>query len=61
MGIIMGGLSVKILNRIHMFKPQTLRDVIHFAWIKDDQLVRQKRFTRPAPPMRAPIAIFPIN
>ena len=45
MGILLGGLSVKILNKIHMFKPQTLKDVIRFTWIKDDQLVNQKRFT----------------
>ena len=57
----MGGLRTKILNEIFMFQPQTLNDVIRFARMRDDQLVRQRRFTQPVPPVRAPLALPSAN
>jgi len=41
-----------------MFKPQTLKEAISLARMKDDQLSRQRRFSRPAPspPMRSTIS-----
>ena len=60
-GTFMGGLKTDISDGIRMFKPQTLREAISLARMKDDQLARQRRFVRPAPPMRAPLALPPIN
>jgi len=39
-GTFMGGLRSDISDDIRMFKPQTLKDVISFARMKDDQLMR---------------------
>ena len=50
-----------ISDGIRMFKPQTLKDAISFVRMKDDQLERQRRFIRPAPPVRAPLALPPTN
>ena len=58
-GTFMGGLKTDISDGIQMFKPQTLREAISLARMKDDQLARQRRFVRPAPPMRAPLALPP--
>lgn len=44
-----------------MFKPQTLKEAIVLTRMKDDQLIRQRRFFRPVPPMRAPLAPLSIN
>ena len=55
----MGGLRTDISDGIHMFKPQTLKDAISFARMKDDQLMRQRKFIRPTPPVRAPLAFSP--
>jgi hypothetical protein len=55
----MGGLKTDISDGIHIFKPQTLKDAISFARMKDDQLMRQMRFIRPAPPLRASLALSP--
>ena len=52
-GTFMGGLETNILDGMHMFKPQTLKDVIDLAWMKDDQLNKKRRFIRPTQPMRA--------
>ena len=60
-GTFMGGLKTDISDGIRMFKPQTLREAIGLARMKDDQLARQRRFVRPAPPMRAPLALPPTN
>jgi hypothetical protein len=49
-GTFMGGLKIEISDGIRMFKPQTLKEAINLARIKDDQLSRQRRFIRPAPP-----------
>ena len=42
-----------------MFKPQTLKEAISLARMKDDQLDRQRRFGRLALPMRAPLTLPP--
>ena len=57
----MGGLKTDISDGIRMFKPQALREVISLTRMKDDQLARQRRFVRPAPPMRAFLALPPTN
>jgi hypothetical protein len=55
----MGGLKTEILDGIRMFKPQTLKEAISLARMKDDQLSRQRRFSRPAPspPIRSTISV----
>jgi len=55
---IYGGLKTEISDGIRMFKPQTLKEAISLARMKDDQLSRQRRFSRPAPspPMRSTIS-----
>ncbi|XP_035549720.1 uncharacterized protein LOC118349417 [Juglans regia] len=60
-GTFMGGLKTEVSDGIRMFKPQTLKDAIRFARMRDDQLMRQRRFLRPAPPLRAPLALPPAN
>ena len=52
----MGGLKAEIADGIQMFKPQSLKEVINLARMRDDQLARERRFMR-LPPMRAPIAL----
>ena len=47
----MGDLRPNILDGIQMFKPQTLKEVINLARMKDDQLARQRRIGRLTPPM----------
>ena len=56
-GTFMGGLRPNISDGIRMFKPQTLKEVISLARMKDDQLVRQRKLVRLAPPTRAPLAL----
>ena len=46
----MGGLRPEISEAIHMFKPKTLKEAISLARMKDEQLQRQKEFSRPPPP-----------
>ncbi|KAA8538317.1 hypothetical protein F0562_027860 [Nyssa sinensis] len=60
-GTFMGGLKMDISDGIRMFKPQTLKKAIGLARMRDDQLTRQKRFVRPAPPLRAPLALPPVS
>ncbi|RVW13640.1 hypothetical protein CK203_088827 [Vitis vinifera] len=55
-GTFMGGLKAEIADGIQMFKPQSLKEVINLARMRDDQLARERRFMR-LPPMRAPIAL----
>ncbi|KAK8579978.1 hypothetical protein V6N12_070271 [Hibiscus sabdariffa] len=43
----MGGLKIEIADGIRMFKPKTLKEVISLARIRDDQLMRQRKFQRP--------------
>ncbi|XP_061960644.1 uncharacterized protein LOC133681574 [Populus nigra] len=56
-GTFMGGLKSEISDGIRMFKPQTLKDAISFTRMKDDQLMRQRKFLRPTPPVRASLAL----
>ncbi|XP_034707028.1 uncharacterized protein LOC117930485 [Vitis riparia] len=58
-GTFMGGLRPDISDGIQMFKPQTLKEAISLARMKDDQLARQRRFGRLAPPTRAPLTLPP--
>ena len=60
-GTFFGGLKTDISDRIRMLKPQTLKEAISLAWMKDDQLNRQRRFIRPTPPKRAPLALSLVN
>ncbi|KAA8544673.1 hypothetical protein F0562_019480 [Nyssa sinensis] len=53
----MGSLKAEIADRIRMFKPQSLKEALNLAQMRDDQLARQRRFMR-LPPVRAPLA-FP--
>ena len=46
----MGGLKTEISDGIRMFKPQTLKEVINLARMRDDQLARQQRVIRPSSP-----------
>ncbi|KAA8519438.1 hypothetical protein F0562_013687 [Nyssa sinensis] len=52
----MGGLKAEIAAGIQMFKPQSLKEAINLARMRDDQLARQRRFMR-LPPARAPLAL----
>ncbi|XP_041009414.1 uncharacterized protein LOC121253468 [Juglans microcarpa x Juglans regia] len=52
----MGGLKAEIFDGIRMFKPQSLKEAINLAQMRDEQLTRQRRFMRP-PPTRAPLAL----
>jgi hypothetical protein len=44
-----------------MFKPRTLKEVISFAGMKDDQLTRQRRGVRPTNLMRALLTLATAN
>lgn len=46
-GTFMGGLKSEIAEGIRMFKPQTLKEAISLARMRDELLVRQRKFTRP--------------
>lgn len=52
----MGGLKAEIADDIQMFKPQSLKEAINLARMRDDQLAWQRRFMR-LPPARAPLAL----
>jgi hypothetical protein len=47
-GTFMGGLKAEIIDGIQMFKPKTLKDAIGLARVRDDQLTRQRKLTRPS-------------
>ncbi|RVW35013.1 Retrovirus-related Pol polyprotein from transposon 17.6 [Vitis vinifera] len=49
-GTFMGGLKSEIADGIRMFKPKSLKEAISLARMRDDQLTRQQRFTRPLQP-----------
>ena len=59
-GTFMGGLKSEIAEGIRMFKPRTLKEAINLARMKDEQLVRQRRFTRPTQFNRQP-TIAPVT
>ena len=47
-GMFMGGLKLEISKAIQMFKPRTLKEAINLARMKDEQLLRQRKFTCPS-------------
>ncbi|RVW93094.1 Retrovirus-related Pol polyprotein from transposon 17.6 [Vitis vinifera] len=49
-GTFMGSLKSEIADDIRMFKPKSLKEAISLARMRDDQLTRQRRFTRPLQP-----------
>jgi hypothetical protein len=56
-GTFMGGLKVEISDAIRMFKPRTLKEAISLARMKDEQLTRQGKFTRPIQSTRTPLTL----
>ncbi|WKA00247.1 hypothetical protein VitviT2T_018626 [Vitis vinifera] len=44
----MGGLKPEVADGIRMFKPQSVKETISLAKMRDDQLARQRRFARPS-------------
>ncbi|KAF5468385.1 hypothetical protein F2P56_012540 [Juglans regia] len=56
-GTFMGGLKAEISDGIRMFKPQSLKEAINLARMRDEQLARQQLFVR-SPLTRAPL-VFP--
>ena len=47
-GTFMGGLKPEIADGIRMFKPKSLKEAINLARMRDEQLIRQLKVTRPA-------------
>ncbi|KAJ0010367.1 hypothetical protein Pint_33067 [Pistacia integerrima] len=47
----MGGLKAEISDGVRMFKPQSLKEAINLARMRDEQLTWQQRF------MRTPLAL----
>ena len=48
MGTFMGDLKPEVADGIRMFKPQSVKEAISLAKMRDDQLARQRRFARPS-------------
>ncbi|KAJ0020848.1 hypothetical protein Pint_31497 [Pistacia integerrima] len=46
-GTFMGGLKPEIVDGIIMFKPKSLKEAISLARMRDKQLIRQRKATRP--------------
>ena len=46
-GTFMGGLKPEIADEIRMFMPKTLKDAFKLARMRDEQLTRQRKTTRP--------------
>ncbi|KAK0605942.1 hypothetical protein LWI29_032451 [Acer saccharum] len=46
-GTFMGGLKPEIADGIRMFKPKLLKEAISLGRMKDEQLIRQRKDTRP--------------
>ena len=42
-GMFMGGLTMEIAEAVRMFKPQSLKDVISLAHMKDDQIHKMRK------------------
>nr|GLL19764.1 hypothetical protein CK203_107764 [Ipomoea trifida] len=49
LGVYMGGLKSELADVVRMFRPKILRDAMAWARMKDDQLQRVRRSTRPLP------------
>lgn len=60
-GTFMGGLKPEIADGIRMFKPKTLKEAISLARMKDEQLIRQRRFARPSPQNRSTPSSNPVS
>jgi hypothetical protein len=60
-GTFMGGLKSEIADEIRMFKPRTLKEAISLARMRDEQLARTRRFTRPPLLNRISIATTSVN
>ncbi|KAL5582355.1 hypothetical protein UlMin_014797 [Ulmus minor] len=58
-GSFMGGLRSEISETIRMFKPKSLKEATSLARMKDEQLQRQRRISRPLLPIRTPLALPP--
>ena len=56
-GLFMGGLRSEISETIHMFKPKTLKEATSLARMKDEQLQRQRRISRPPLPIHTSLAL----
>lgn len=56
-GTFMGGLKSEISDGIRLFKPKTLKEAISLARMRDEQLLRQRRLTRPLSANEAPLAL----
>jgi hypothetical protein len=56
-GTFMGGLKPEIAEGIHMFKPQSLKEAISLAHMKDEQMKRHRQFLRPTQVNRTPLAL----
>ncbi|XP_040996109.1 uncharacterized protein LOC121242288 [Juglans microcarpa x Juglans regia] len=53
-------MKAEISDGVRMFKPQSLKEAINLALMRDEQLTRQRRFMRP-PPTRVPLALPQTN
>jgi hypothetical protein len=56
-GTFMGGLKPEIAEGIRMFKPQSLKEAISLAHMKDEQMKRHRQFLRPTQVNRTPLAL----
>ncbi|RVW24529.1 Transposon Ty3-I Gag-Pol polyprotein [Vitis vinifera] len=54
----MGGLKPEVADGIRMFKPQSVKETISLAKMRDDQLARQRRFARPSA-LQASVPVHP--
>ena len=59
-GTFMGGLKPEVADGIRMFKPQSVKEAISLAKMRDDQLARQRRFARPGA-LRASVPVSNTN
>ncbi|KAL6348238.1 hypothetical protein AAG906_005529 [Vitis piasezkii] len=59
-GTFMGGLKPEVADGIRMFKPQSVKEAISLAKMRDDQLARQRQFARPSA-LRASVPISNTN
>ncbi|KAH9763048.1 hypothetical protein KPL70_001041 [Citrus sinensis] len=60
-GTFMGGLKPEIADGIRMFKPKTLKEAISLSRMRDEQIARTKRFTRPPLLNRVPTTSTTMN
>ena len=56
-GTFMGGLKPEIAEGIRMFKPQSLKEAISLARMKDEQTKRHRHFLRPPQVNRTPLTL----